>query len=461
MPNTIRLKRGTTEPTAGALVTGEVAINTTNGNAYTLTDAGDVVQIGASAVSLTATVRNQTGSTLTKGQVVYLSGASGNKALAVLAQANTEATSSGTYGLVQTDIANNNNGTIVIAGFINKLNTDGYTDGDKVYLSPTVAGGWTTTKPSAPNHMVFLGTITYAHQNQGAIQLRIANGFEMDELHDVAISSPAAGNFLGYDTDGLWKNRTASQMGVPSAATASEARFSNSTTNFLSPNTAHWMMMNPNIIQIQRAGFQVTNTGTISLTQGGWISSHTRTGTAGACSSRWRTFGTSQVDQTFSMTDKSNPTSFFDFSNASWCSGRSLLNGLTDSVFSWGFYHGKAENDGVGILTRRGYGWRATGGTAPRLLTLEAHNGTTLTSITSTYTVADGAAFDWDLISNGSGTVTLYVNGTQVATTNGGPTGQTNVTAVVWQEEVATSAASTGSFNGMTHSRGKFIAFDP
>lgn len=221
MANTIRLKRGTVEPTAGSLVTGEVAINTTNGNAYTLTDAGDVVQIGASAVSLTATVRNETGATLTKGQVVYLNGASGNKPLAVLAQANSEATSSGTYGLVQADIANNNNGTIVIAGFINKLNTQGYTDGDKVYLSPTTAGGWTTTKPSAPNHMVFLGTITYAHQTQGAIQLRIANGFEIEELHNVSISGVADKDIISYNSStGLYENRTISALGIQTSAAA-------------------------------------------------------------------------------------------------------------------------------------------------------------------------------------------------------------------------------------------------
>ena len=209
MSNTIRLKRGTTEPTSGVLVTGELAINTTDGKAYTLTDAGDVVQIGASSISLEATVRNETGSTLTKGQVVYLSGASGNKPLAVLAQANAESTSSGTYGLVKADIATNNNGTVVIGGLISKLNTQGYTDGDKVYLSPTTAGGWTTTKPSAPNHMVFIGTITYAHQTQGAIQLRIANGFEIEELHNVSIgATPANGDVLTYElSTGLWKNQ--------------------------------------------------------------------------------------------------------------------------------------------------------------------------------------------------------------------------------------------------------------
>lgn len=161
------------------------------------------------------------------------------------------------------------------------------------------------------------------------------------------------------------------------------------------------------------------------------------------------------------MTEKSNPQSFFNFSNASWCSGRSLLNGITESVFSWGFYHGKAEGDGVGVLARRGYGWRATGGAGTRYLSLEVHNGTTLTSVTSTYALVAGIAFDWDLISDGAGTVTLYVNGTQVATSTAGPTGLVNVTPVVWQEEIATSAASVGAFNGMVHSRGKFIAFDP
>lgn len=244
-------------------------------------------------------------------------------------------------------------------------------------------------------------------------------------------------------------------------ATVAQARSHSDTTHLMTPNLAHWMLMNPNIVQIQRAGFTVTNTGTVTFTNGGWISSHTRTGTAGACSSRWRTFGISQVDQVFSMTDKSNPSSFFDFSNPAWLSGRSILTDVTDSVFSWWFYHGKAEGDGVGDIARRGFGWKVTGGAGSRLLTLHAHNGTTLSAVTSSYAVTSGVAFDWDLISDGAGTVTLYVNGTLVATSTGGPTGSTNVTPVIWEESVATSAAATNPFNGMTHSRGKLICFDP
>lgn len=246
------------------------------------------------------------------------------------------------------------------------------------------------------------------------------------------------------------------------AATIANTRAGVTNLQVLTPQMGHWMMMNPNIIEIQRAGFNVTNTGTIAVTNQGWISSYTQVGTAGACSSRWRTFGLSQVDQVWSMTDKSIPQSNFDFSNRSWCSGRSTLLGVTESVFTWGFYHGKHGNsDGVGDLVRRGYGWKLTGGAGSRFLELQVHDGTTLTSVVSSYAVTNGVAFDWDIISGGNGTVTLYVNGTQVATTNAGPTGSTNLVPVVWSEEVSTSGASVGTFNGMVHSRGKFIAFDP
>ena len=459
MPNTILLKRGTTEPTAGVLSIGELAIDVTNGNTYTKLDDGTVSLLGSRASSIEIAIRNETGSTIPAGSAVYITGTQGNKPLVSLAQANTEATSSKTLGLTTTSILSGHNGYAILFGSLEKINTLAYTAGQALWLSATVAGELTTTPPSAPNHEVFIGiVITSAHN--GKIEVRVANGYELEELHNVSITTPVAGDFLGYDTDGLWKNRTALQMGVPTAATSSEARFQTNNNKFLTPNTAHWMMMNPNIIDITRAGFTVTNTGTISTVTAGWISSYTRTGTAGACSSRWRTFGLSQIDQVWSMTEKQNPSSHFNFSNASWCSGRSILIGITESVFSWGFYHGKAEGDGVGVLARRGYGWRATGGAGTRYLSLEVHDGTTLTSVTSTYAVST-VAFDWDLISDGAGTVTLYVNGTQVATTTGGPTGLTNVTPAVWQEEVATSAASTSPYNGMVHSRGKFIAFDP
>lgn len=154
---------------------------------------------------LTAQVRNQTGATLTKGTIVYISGAAGNKCLVSKAQANSEATSSKTFGMIQADISNNQNGYVVISGIISGLNTNAYPDGTTLYLSPLVAGEYTSTKPVAPNHLVYVGTITRQHQTQGEIQTRIQNGYELDEIHDVLIASPTNNQILTYNNE-IWTN---------------------------------------------------------------------------------------------------------------------------------------------------------------------------------------------------------------------------------------------------------------
>jgi hypothetical protein len=51
MANTIKQKRGTTDPVAGDLVVGELAINTTDGGVFTKTDGGSVVEVGAGGVT--------------------------------------------------------------------------------------------------------------------------------------------------------------------------------------------------------------------------------------------------------------------------------------------------------------------------------------------------------------------------------------------------------------------------
>lgn len=47
MANTIKQKRGTSNPTASDLVVGELAINTVDGGVFTKTDGGTVVEIGS------------------------------------------------------------------------------------------------------------------------------------------------------------------------------------------------------------------------------------------------------------------------------------------------------------------------------------------------------------------------------------------------------------------------------
>jgi hypothetical protein len=160
-----------------------------------------------SAETVQIVVRNSTGSTLTKGQVVYLSGATGNRPNAVLAQADTEATSSKTIGIVVANIANNADGQVAVSGTLHNLDTSAFTAGDAVWLSAATAGATTVTPPAEPNHTVFIGYIARAHPTLGRIVIVIQNGYELNELHGVSITTPATDNYLYYAADGLWKNK--------------------------------------------------------------------------------------------------------------------------------------------------------------------------------------------------------------------------------------------------------------
>jgi hypothetical protein len=165
--------------------------------------------ITGQAGTLVREVRNVTGATITKGTVVYINGASGNKPTVAKALATSDATSAQTFGLIQADIPNNSNGYLVAFGDLDGLNTSAFAEGVQLYLSATTAGAYTSTKQYAPNHLVYIGVVTRQHVNQGRIEVRIQNGYEMDELHDVAAQTPSNNDGLFYNsTNSLWENKS-------------------------------------------------------------------------------------------------------------------------------------------------------------------------------------------------------------------------------------------------------------
>jgi hypothetical protein len=161
------------------------------------------------ASTLVREVKNMTGATLTKGTVVYISGANGNKALVSKALATTDALSSRTFGLLQSNILNNGLGNCVIIGDLSGLNTSSFTEGAQLYLSGVTAGTYTETKILAPTHLVYVGKVTRVHPTQGQIEVGIQNGYELAEIHDVALSSVANNQLLSFDSStSLWKNKS-------------------------------------------------------------------------------------------------------------------------------------------------------------------------------------------------------------------------------------------------------------
>jgi hypothetical protein len=163
----------------------------------------------ANARNLEVEVRNQSGSTIPAGSIVYISGATGNRPLITLAQANNDANSAQTMGFTKTSIANNGTGYVIVRGELENIDTSALTEGAQLYLSPTTPGTWTTTKPSAPQHLVYVGIVVRSHPTLGTILVAVQNGYELEELHNVKITSVANGQVLKYDSaQSLWVNGT-------------------------------------------------------------------------------------------------------------------------------------------------------------------------------------------------------------------------------------------------------------
>ena len=149
------------------------------------------------------------GVAINKGQAVYVTSADGTNMIVGLASNATESTSSKTMGLLDDTVSTNGFANVVTEGLLAGLNTIGAAVGDPVWLgtSGNLIYGL-VNKPYAPNHLVFIGIVTRVNANNGEIFVKVQNGFELDELHDVDLKTnlPTAGQLLRYNSDGLWKN---------------------------------------------------------------------------------------------------------------------------------------------------------------------------------------------------------------------------------------------------------------
>lgn len=214
-----------TSPTGTATV-GTTRWNNTIGSSETTLKGGTVIL--KNGVDLVARVVNKVtpNATLTRANytAVRVSGAQGQRLAVAYAQANTDNNSADTIGLVIETIATNQEGFIMTVGQLDDVNTTGslqgetWADGDVLYLSPTTAGLLTNIKPTGlTGHIVVMGYVEYAHAVHGKIYVKIMNGWELDELHNVYINPSTLANkdLLQYNSSNqLWENESLSNAGV-------------------------------------------------------------------------------------------------------------------------------------------------------------------------------------------------------------------------------------------------------
>ena len=198
-PTFIDFATGATVPDATARVTWN--------------DATGTLQVGMTGnvqadigQTLYAFVHNAEGATISKGQPVYLYQATGNKASVKLAYNTSDAHSAKTLGLAAETATAGSNFMVICQGVLDGINTSAYSEGATLYLGAT-AGSLTSSKPSAPNHLVYIGVVERANAGNGQIYVRPQNGYELEELHNVQIVTPSNGQTILYDAStGLWKN---------------------------------------------------------------------------------------------------------------------------------------------------------------------------------------------------------------------------------------------------------------
>lgn len=218
---------GPTGATGATGATGPIGPQGPAGNLGTAVfdDLSDVVVAGAAAGQLVAydgtnwvpidnyapVVKHyvKAGVALTKGQAVYVSSANGTNMIVSKADNGNDTTSSKTMGLIAQNMAVNDIGFVVAEGLLAGLDTSMATVGDPVWLGTNgnlLYGA--ANEPYAPQHLVFIGVVTRVNVNNGEIFVKVQNGFEFEELHNVSITSVQDNEIPVYESSTqLWKNK--------------------------------------------------------------------------------------------------------------------------------------------------------------------------------------------------------------------------------------------------------------
>ena len=242
---------------------------------------------------------------------------------------------------------------------------------------------------------------------------------------------------------------TAVPAAVPSASTSTAGKVQLATNAELTAGSVTTKAITPN----QSKALRISSTcSDIDLTPFSWLSTFSTwagtrnrllfpiNGTTAAGSGVWAI--------EYQMANLGSANTGIDWTRYVTLSGRFWLQQVsptTNNIFR--FTLGKLLNNTTGDLISQGIGVRCLFGNA---LELQVHDGSTLTNVTSSFTPTIGSSsasfnFDVRVESDGSGNVTLYVNGTQVATTAAGPKTATISTRYQVNYELVSATTNTNA----------------
>jgi hypothetical protein len=161
-------------------------------------------------------VKNQTGNAIPKGTAVRFNGTVGMSGRLLIAPFLADGSSQSSYfmGVTAETIADGGDGKVLWFGRIKGINTNAFNEGDILYASTSVAGGFQTTPPVAPNNIVQVAAVVSKSATNGTLFIRPTLGSNINKDEGVKIVSPATGQILQLQSNGLWENKTLSGAGI-------------------------------------------------------------------------------------------------------------------------------------------------------------------------------------------------------------------------------------------------------
>lgn len=212
MANQIKIKRSAVEgkvPLVTDLELGELAINTYDGKLFVRRNDGVSDYIREIGGNRGFEVKNQTGSTISKGTAVGFAGTVGSSGKLLIQPflANGATDSQYFMGIVENDIVSGGDGYVISHGKIFNLNTSQWAQGDVIYVSSSITGGLTNTQPPAPNNKIIVAAVINSSTTAGVLEVRVTLGSSLGNDELVELGTLANGDTLVYNsTSGRFEN---------------------------------------------------------------------------------------------------------------------------------------------------------------------------------------------------------------------------------------------------------------
>ena len=212
---------------------GRLSWNATDGTLDLGLKGGTVnLQIGMEQI-----IRARASEPILNGQVVYIDGALGSFPTVSIASNNTQLQSHSVIGVATESILNNQFGYITTQGLVRDLDTSNITAGDVVYLGTD--GTLLSAAPATPAHEVRVGYCIISGVNNGSIYTSIDLGYDLEDAHDILITTPQDADVLAYNSlSGIWENAPAGHF--DSSEIAATSATWNDTSSVVQTNSAAW-----------------------------------------------------------------------------------------------------------------------------------------------------------------------------------------------------------------------------